>query len=184
MSLTYAPFTPPHLQYRYCPLCTGQLANTWDSDGLFRPRCPNCGWVYYPPNVLGVAVVVTTPDGIVFLLPPGEPPDAPAALPAGCVEFGETLEEAARREVREETGLEVEIVRELPGRVFRRECPVGPMLQFFFVARVVGGQPRDGAEGRVAIFREGEYPEISPQREGSRYAWAAFLAARSASLDV
>ncbi len=176
MSLAYAPFTPPPLRYRYCPICTGALTNAWDADGLFRPTCITCGWVYYPPNVLGVAVVVTTPDGIVFLLPPGEPPDAPAALPAGCVEFGETLEDAARREVREETGLEVEIVRELPGCLFRRDLAIGPMFQFGFVARMVGGQLRDGAEGRVAVFREGEYPDIAPGREGSRYAWAAFLA--------
>ncbi len=176
MTLAYPPFTPEHLRYRHCPICAGHLVNTWDDDGLFRPRCADCGWLYYPPNVLGVAVVVTTPDGIVFLLPPGEPADAPAALPAGCVEFGETLEEAARREVREETGLAVEIVRELPGRLFRRECPVGPMLQFCFVARMIGGQLRDGAEGRVATFRKGAYPTISPRREGSRYAWAAYLA--------
>ena len=178
MSLSYASFTPPHLQYRYCPLCTGQLVNAWDADGLFRPQCSSCGWIYYPPNVLGVAVVVTTPEGIVFLLPEGEPADAPAALPAGCVEFGETLEAAAIREVREETGLEVEIVRELPGRLFRRELSVGPMHQFCFVARMIGGQRRDGAEGRVVICREGHYPVISPHREGSRYAWEAFLASR------
>ncbi len=178
MGLAYAPFTPQHLRYRRCPMCAGQLANAWDADGLFRPTCADCGWVYYPPNVLGVAVVVTTPEGIVFLLPPGEPAEAPAALPAGCVEFGETLEEAAVREVREETGLEVEIVRELPGRLFRRDLDVGPMLQFGFEARMVGGQLRDGAEGRAAVFREGEYPAISPRRQGSRHAWAAYLASR------
>ncbi len=178
MSLAYAPFTPPHLRYRYCPMCTGHLVDTRDADGLFRPTCGDCGWIYYPPNILGVAVVVTTPEGIVFLLPPGEPAATPAALPAGCVEFGETLEEAARRETREETGLEVEIVRELPGRLFRRDLAVGPMLQFCFEARMVGGQLRDGAEGRVAVFREGEYPPISPRRQGSRYAWAAYLASR------
>ncbi len=176
MTLAYPPFTPEHLRYRHCPICTGRLVDAWDDDGFFRPTCADCRWVYYPPNVLGVAVVVTTPDGIVFLLPPGEPADAPAALPAGCVEFGETLEEAARRETREETGLEVEIVRELPGRLFRRELDVGPMLQFCFEARVVGGQLRDSVEGRAAVFREGEYPVISPRRAGSRYAWAAYLA--------
>ncbi len=178
MSLDYPSFMPPHFQYRYCPMCTGNLTNTWDADGLFRPRCTACGWIYYPPNVLGIAVVVTTPEGIVFLLPPDEPPDAPAALPAGCVEFGETLEEAAQREVREETGLEVEIVRELPGRVFRRESPLGPMLQFFFEARMVGGQLRDGDEGRAVIFPDGSYPTISPRRDGSQYTWATFLASR------
>lgn len=178
MSLAYATFTPAHLRYRHCPMCTGHLIDDWDADGLFRPTCANCGWVYYPPNILGVAVVVTTPEGIVFLLPPGEPPDTPAALPAGCVEFGETLEAAAKRETLEETGLEVEIVRELPGRLFRRDLAVGPMLQFCFEARMVGGQLRDSVEGRVAVFREGEYPVISPRREGSRSAWAAFLASR------
>jgi 8-oxo-dGTP pyrophosphatase MutT (NUDIX family) len=178
MSLTYAPFTQPHLQYRYCPMCTGKLADSWDADGLFRPTCADCGWVYYPPNILGVAVVVTTSEGIVFLLPPGEPADTPAALPAGCVEFGETLEDAARREAREETGLEVEIVRELPGRIFRRDLGVGPMLQFGFEARMVGGQFHDSVEGRVAVYREGAYPAISPRRAGSLFAWAAYLASR------
>lgn len=181
MSLSYASFTPSHLRYRHCPMCAGELVNAWDTDGLFRPTCARCGWVYYPPNVLGVAVVVTTPDGIVFLLPPGEPTDTPAALPAGCVEFGETLEEAARRETREETGLEVEIVQEFPGRLFRRDLGVGPMLQFGFEVRRIGGQLRDGDEGRVVVFREGEYPTISPRREGSLYAWTAFLASRERS---
>ena len=151
VSLAYPSFMPAHLRYRHCPLCTGPLIEAWDSDGLFRPTCTGCGWIYYPPNILGVAVVVTSPEGIVFLLPPGEPAEAPAALPAGCVEFGETLEDAAQREVREEIGLEVEIVRELPGRLFRPDLAVGPMLQFGFEARVVGGQLRDSVEGRVAI---------------------------------
>ena len=49
---------------------------------------------------------------------------------------------------------------------------------FCFVARMHGGHLRDGAEGRVVVRREGECLTISPRREGSRYAWAAFLASR------
>ena len=177
MELDYAPFTPSHLRYRYCPMCTNALGNTWDADGLFRASCSRCGWTYYPPNLYGAVVVITVPGGVVFLFPPGEPAESPAALPAGIAEFGEAPEETAVREAREETGLEVEIVREL-GRMFHRESPFGPMLNFFFEARMVGGTLRDGLEGPVRVYAEGTFPTISPNRGGSRLALAAYLALR------
>jgi 8-oxo-dGTP diphosphatase len=177
MELPYLPFTPPHLRHRYCPMCTTSLVATWDTDGLFRPQCPACSWTYYPPNVYGAVVVITTPEEVVFLFPPDEPAETPAALPAGCAEFGETPEEAAVREAREETGLEVALVREL-GRGFDRDCDVGPMLKLYFEARMVGGALRDGPEGRVAICPEGAFPAISPNRLGSQEALAAYLASR------
>lgn len=177
IDLPYASFTPGHLRYRYCPMCAHSLADWRDADRLFRARCPSCGWIYYPPNLYGVAVVVTTPEGLVFLFPPEEPADTPAALPAGISEFGESPEETAIREVRGETGLEVEVVREL-GRWLNRELPFGPMLQFLFQARMMGGTLRDGPEGSVAVFPEQALPVISPNRTGSRRALAAYLETR------
>ncbi len=177
MALAYPPFTPDSLRYRHCPLCANPLENSWDPDGLFRARCPDCRWTHYPPNGLGINVVVTTPEGVVFLFPPNEPPEAPAALPGGHIEFGESPEQAAVREAREETGFEVEVVREL-GRWFKRETSIGPMLSFIFETRVVGGALRDGLEGRVAIHAPDTFPKISPYREGSQRALAAYLAHR------
>lgn len=50
-------------------------------------------------------------DGCVLLVERGhEPLEGYWSLPGGAVEVGERLEEAVRREVREETGLEVELV--------------------------------------------------------------------------
>jgi len=177
--LSYPPLTPPHLRYQYCPMCRYALVDFWDPDGLFRARCPACDWTYYPPNLYGIAAVVTTPDGLVLIFPPEEPPEAPAALPGGIAEFGESPEEVVIREVREETGLTVEIVREL-GRWFNRDLPFGPMVQFLFETRVVGGTLRDGLEGPVAVFPEEALPAISPNRPGSRRALAAFIEARRA----
>lgn len=65
------------------------------------------------------------------------------ALPGGFVDYGETVEEAVRREMREETGLELEDLRQFhvysdPGRDPRGHC-----VSVVFTARG-GGVPRAG----------------------------------------
>ncbi|WAJ26606.1 NUDIX hydrolase [Antarcticirhabdus aurantiaca] len=61
-----------------------------------------------PPRiVLGVSACLLA-DGEVLLVERGRPPFAgKLSLPGGRVEFGESLADAIRREVREETGLDV-----------------------------------------------------------------------------
>jgi 8-oxo-dGTP diphosphatase len=60
--------------------------------------------------VVGVGGVVVR-DGLVLLIRRGKPPlEGRWVVPGGTVELGEKLEEALVREMREETGLEVEPV--------------------------------------------------------------------------
>ncbi len=64
----------------------------------------------YPTRpIVGVGTVVL--DGnMVLMVQRGKPPRQGSwSLPGGAQELGETVHEAARREVREETGLEIEI---------------------------------------------------------------------------
>jgi ADP-ribose pyrophosphatase YjhB (NUDIX family) len=69
------------------------------------------------------------------------------SIPGGAMELGETLEEAARREVREETGLAVEglsLVCVLSGPEFFHTYPNGDqvyMVCAVFVAHGVRGTP-------------------------------------------
>lgn len=73
------------------------------------------------------------------------------ALPGGFVDYGESLESAAVREAREETSLEVELVRQFhtysnPGR-----DPRGHSISTVFIARA-SGEPRgadDATEARL-----------------------------------
>jgi 8-oxo-dGTP diphosphatase len=65
----------------------------------------------YPPRpVLGVGALIVQ-DGRILLVQRGhEPLKGYWSLPGGAVETGERLEYAMRREVREETGLEVNVL--------------------------------------------------------------------------
>lgn len=62
------------------------------------------------------------------------------ALPAGGLEPGETFEQAAVREAREETGYEIELER-FVGEYWRPQFPHGGDRRRVFVGRVVGGDP-------------------------------------------
>jgi len=58
-----------------------------------------------------VDIIIETGDGEILLIKRRNPPHG-WALPGGFVDYGETLEEAARREALEETGLKVSLIRQ------------------------------------------------------------------------
>lgn len=91
---------------------------------------------------IGVSVVILK-DAAICLILRGDFPIW--CLPGGAVEDGEATAEAAIREVREETGLEVRLTR-LVGLYYRLHGP-GGNHQALFAAQVIGGEARpDGVE--------------------------------------
>jgi 8-oxo-dGTP pyrophosphatase MutT (NUDIX family) len=62
------------------------------------------------------------------------------ALPAGRCEAGESHEEAAVREVREETGYEIEL-RRVVGDYWRPQMPHGGDQMRVYVGQAIGGDP-------------------------------------------
>ena len=88
----------------FCPYCGTPLEPFHDGERV-RKRCPNCGWVHYRNPTVGVAVVLLE-DGEILL---GLRRDGGWCIPCGHLEWDETVEEAARREFAEETGIVVEL---------------------------------------------------------------------------
>jgi 8-oxo-dGTP diphosphatase len=104
-----------------------------------------------------VDIIIEVDGGVVLIERKNPPPGW--ALPGGFVDWGETLEEAAVREAREETGLEVELKRQFhtysaPGR-----DPRGHTISTVFTARAQG-TPRGADDARAAgVFTEDSLPE-------------------------
>ena len=111
----------------------------------------------YPPRpIVGIGVVVLKQDAV-LLIQRGKPPNMGAwSLPGGAQELGETIETAARRELEEETGLEVgdlifaacfdSIRHDEAGRVHYHYTIID------YAARWQQGDPRPGGDVTLARF--------------------------------
>ena len=89
----------------YCQRCGGPTAEQFH-DGRVRPVCQVCGTPVYLDPKLAVAVVVVRDDTVMLGLRAGHTRSPGTwSFPAGFVERGERVEDAAVREAREEIGV-------------------------------------------------------------------------------
>jgi ADP-ribose pyrophosphatase YjhB (NUDIX family) len=125
-----------------------------------------------------LVVVETDTDGIVFIHPPGGPPEAPASLPSNPCDPGEMPEDGAVRMVREMTGLDVTIVREY-ATFIQEGTPTGTMFAHCYIARVTSGSLiQDGPEGPAVAYPLDALPAIMPIRVANQRAFDAYLKQR------
>jgi ADP-ribose pyrophosphatase YjhB (NUDIX family) len=96
--------------FHYCPICGSPLEVRYiDSEEHERLVCVACGRILYVNPKL-VAGLIPMQDGKIWLLRRAiEPAYGAWTFPAGFMEMGESVPEAAARETREELGAEVEV---------------------------------------------------------------------------
>lgn len=89
----------------FCLQCGTELVPR-DDRGHPRPTCPECGWIYYRNPVPAAGVILPGPGGVLLVRRRWAPAEGAWCLPAGFMEYGETPEHCAVRELKEETGLD------------------------------------------------------------------------------
>ena len=96
----------------FCSVCGNPLTTRFlPEEGRERQVCDMCGHIHYV-NPLLVAGVIPVSHGRIWLLRRAiEPRVGYWTFPAGYMELGETVEEAAERETREELNMSVRLVR-------------------------------------------------------------------------
>lgn len=95
---------------KYCQYCSGRVTRKREN-GTPREYCPRCR-VFFYDNPLPVVSTVLVRDRQVLLVKRGqEPYRGKWCLPSGFAESGESIVEAALRELEEETGVQGKIVQ-------------------------------------------------------------------------
>ena len=101
----------PLHQFVYCPICG---CPTFVEHNAKAKECTHCGFVYYFNPSSAVACFIRNEKGELLLVQRGKDPGKGTLdLPGGFVDMYESGEEAAAREVKEETGLDIHDCRYL-----------------------------------------------------------------------
>ncbi len=143
----------------YCPFCGIPLKRITVGDRE-RMVCEVCGFIDYK-NPLPSVAVLGTKDGKLLLIKRGiEPHRGTWALPSGFIEEEETPEEAALRELREETGLTGRI-KGLIGVYKENSYMYGGVIIITYEVEIREGvlKPGDDAD-EASFFNFNEIPEI------------------------
>jgi len=127
--------------------------------------CPSCGAdvAEWKNPKLTVDIIIEVRDKIVLIERSNEPYGF--ALPGGFVDYGESLEAAAVREAKEETGLDVKLERQLGAYSDPERDPRQHNVSVVFVA-TAKGTPKGGDDAKsAALFNKDDIPALAFDHE-------------------
>jgi ADP-ribose pyrophosphatase YjhB (NUDIX family) len=144
--------------WRWCPRCREELRGDES-----RLECPACGFVSYASSKATAGALVEDEEGRVLLARRAAEPDRGRwDIPGGFLEEGEHPLEGLRRELREETGLEIEPLEFLGVWMDRYggDSTAEATLNLYWTARVVSGEPEPADDvDALHWFRADELPD-------------------------
>src|SRR5438874_6624851 len=147
--------------FKYCPLCATTLVEKPIYHAL-RSTCPACGFIYFLDPKLVIVVVVEYKGKLLLGRRNIDPGKGLWSFFGGYVDRGEKVEEAAIREVKEETNLDVRLDR-LIGIYSERGSP---HILLAYSASIINddissltAQPEEMSE--LALFAPTEIPELA-----------------------
>jgi 8-oxo-dGTP diphosphatase len=125
--------------WTFCPRCRDEL--TGDAGRL---ECPNCGFVVYASSKPTAGALCVRDGRLLLARRRAEPFRGRWDIPGGFLEEGEDPIAGLRRELKEETGLDVEPERFVGVWMDRYggDSTGTTTLNMYWTARVVGGEPQ------------------------------------------
>ena len=134
----------------YCFQCGHALQPSFIDDHE-REVCPACNWVYYAQLKVGAAMLIERDNQLLLLQRSHEPWKGSWMLPAGYVEVDENPQDAAHREVFEETGLIIES-SEFSHVYYFSDDSRGNGIAFVYKANNISGELKLNEESNAARY--------------------------------
>lgn len=135
----------------YCPRCGKPLADQL-AYGKLRRVCGDCGYVVFRDPVVAVVALVIRDGKALMVHRVMDPEVGKWAFPAGYLDYGEDPREAAVREVREETGLDIRITRLIDVRGPDTTAKAKASVVILFEGEVLGGEVQAADDVDQAAF--------------------------------
>jgi ADP-ribose pyrophosphatase YjhB (NUDIX family) len=144
------------IEYRFCPRCGGGLdKKIVKANEPRRLVCQACSFIFYQDPKVVAGTVFTLDGGIVLLKRGVEPALGKWVFPGGYVDRGESVRDAAVRETKEESQLDVKLGPLL--NVY--SYPRSPNVIVVYTAEVISGKLNAADESLEAgIFAPRELP--------------------------
>jgi 8-oxo-dGTP diphosphatase len=137
-------------QRKFCLYCGGQITKKKE-DHVLRDCCSNCHSFFYDNPLPVVSAIVDDSRRILLVKRDRAPFKGHWCLPTGFAEAGESIEDAALRELQEETGLKGRISRLLDVDSYKSRF-YGDLLFLTFVVEKTSGKLAAGDDSAQAQF--------------------------------
>ncbi len=137
-------------RYDFCPWCASKLV-AGSFEGRERLRCPSCDFIWYR-NPIPAAGAILNRGGRILLVKRKYPPRAGDwCFPAGFMEYEESPADCCVREIKEETGLDIEITN-LFWVYSGHDDPRSNAVLIIYLADIIGGAPVAGDDAIETAF--------------------------------
>jgi ADP-ribose pyrophosphatase YjhB (NUDIX family) len=130
----------PILDPKFCSRCGAPMTRAVPpTDSRERHVCSKCGWIHYLDPKVACGTVAELDGRFALIQRNIDPRKGFWSFPCGFMEIDETTEQAALRETKEETGLDVELQGHLGTYSYSDNFYGGAIVVVVYRARVLGG---------------------------------------------
>ena len=136
--------------YKFCPWCASALVCK-PFDGHERLVCPNCDFIWYRNPIPAAGAILHRNNSILLVKRKYPPRVGDWCFPAGFMEYSESPVECCIRELKEETGFDIEISG-LFWNYSGHDDPRSNAVLMMYLADIYAGELAAGDDATEAKF--------------------------------